>query len=114
MVESLLEKLFSEEFVSSMVGWGELVRSKDGDYYLDRQQAPDFLNFEKWYSCFPPSLISVAKIVSVRALDNVNKVVSDLCYNNDTVKDHMVKEIVFEISTMKHSGELQAYLQYYN
>lgn len=114
MVEALVEKLFSEEFVSSMVGWGELVKNKDGDSYLDRQQAPDFLNFEKWYSHFPSNLLSVAKLVSVRALNSVNAVVSDLGYDNDTVKDHMVKEIVFEINAMKHSGELQAYLQYCN
>ena len=114
MVEHLINKLFAEDFVASMVGWGELVHTKEGDSYLDQQQAPDFLNFEKWYSHFPVGLLSIAKLVSVRALTSVNEVVRDLGYNNDTVKNHMIKEIVFEINTMKFSGELQSYLQICN
>ena len=112
MDETVINKLFSEGFISSMIGWGELIHNEDGGSYIDPSRAPDFLNLEKWYSQFPASLLWLARIISIRALNNVNEITSQLKYDNEMIKNHMVKEIIFELNVMRHSGEINSFQRY--
>ena len=105
-------ELFDEKKINELVDWGGLVHNEHGEYYIDKNLSPDTLCFERWYLTFPTSLVWIPKMLTFRALLNLNEYM--LNSDNTEIKKILIDEIIFEFSFLKFSGELEAYLAPFN
>jgi hypothetical protein len=101
-------ELFNEDKINELVDWGGLVHNEHGEYYIDKNLSPDILCFEKWYLTFPTNLVWVPKLLTSKALVSCNQYM--LAGDNTDIKKIIIKEIVFEYTLLKASGELDAFL----
>ena len=108
----MFDKLFKENTLKEVIDWGGLVCNLEGEYYIDKNIAPDVLCFDLWYKMFPKNSIWIPQSVVAKALYNLNSYM--LLVLEEDIKSILIKEIIFEYAKLKFSGEVDSYLNYLN
>lgn len=102
------DELFSENFILDVIGWGENITDTNGNTTFENKMDSLNLNFKYWYSKFKSKrLLAIAMLAIQRSTSDLVFPL-DLSYrikHKDLIKAYLVKSIIFEIETMKKTGE---------